>query len=98
MPSITIENIVYKTDEERDKYFRDLDNGGLLAQQCVQQGAIDAIRFLLSQPSAHIREVAEQMEQDLSFVGFKVAEECARRGLIVVQAAQHQPEPGKTDG
>lgn len=78
-----IENIADRSEAEIRAYFRGLDDGGLIAQEMTQKGAMHAVRFILDTPG-DARELAEQMRESLRWHAMIISEECARRGLPVV--------------
>jgi len=78
-----IENVAYKSEAEIRAYLRGLDDGGLIAQEMTQKGAMHAIRFILQTPG-DARELAKQMRDNLRWHAMIISEECARRGLPVV--------------
>jgi hypothetical protein len=78
-----IENVAGKSEAEIRAFLRDLDDGGLLAQEVTQKGAMHAVRFIL-ESEGDARELAEQMRESLRWHAMIISEECARRGLPVV--------------
>lgn len=75
-----IENWGGKSDTERRAFLRQLDDGGLLAQELVQKGAMHVVEFLLSNPGTNLQE----LRQSLATHAMTISEECGRRGLPIV--------------
>jgi hypothetical protein len=66
---------------------RKMDDGGVLAQELVQKGAMHAVRFLSEELAggSDMAGILKQMRESLRQSAMVVSEECARRGLPVIR-------------
>ena len=80
-----IENMAAQGEDAFRDFLRGLDDGCLLGQELCQKGAMHAIRFLLDQRAGKIYSTAKAMEADLARCAMMISEECASRGLPIIQ-------------
>lgn len=85
-----IENFAGKSETEYRLFMRSLDDGGLLAQELIQKGAMHVVEFLLSAPG-NTYDNLKKVKQSLAWHAMIISEECGRRGLPVVP---HQERHG----